>query len=190
MTDPFYDINIIESPSDEIIQQAIEMDHQAFQKSDWITEEDAYLIYRNKKDCLIWLIQDDEPIGLTTIFPLNRTVPLKAMEMNKPIYKLLTQETLSDLDTHVLYCHCFLILPQFRMNGWIYKLYEGLGSWIEKKGSGYSLIYADAVSTEGRRCLERMNFSPIHSFGNEGDLYRGDRGNIVNAITNKSYHSK
>nr|WP_319394103.1 hypothetical protein [uncultured Desulfobacter sp.] len=69
MTDPFYNIEIIESPSDEIITKAIELDHTAFQESDWITKEDASLIYHNKNDCLIWLTQGDEPIGLATIFP-------------------------------------------------------------------------------------------------------------------------
>jgi hypothetical protein len=185
MTAPFYNIEIIESPSDEIIHKAIELDHKAFQESDWITKEDAYLIYHNKNDCLIWLTQDDQPIGLTTIFPLNRNVPLKAIETNKPIYKLLTRETLTDPDTHILYCHCFLILPQFRQNGWIYKLYEGLGRWLEQKGAGYSSLYSDAVSEEGRYCLERLSFTSIHSFGEEGELYKGDKKSIISAITSK-----
>ena len=186
MTDHFYNIKIIESPSDEIIRKAIDMDHQAFQESDWISEEDAYLIYHNKRDCLIWLTQDDEPIGLVTIFPLSRNVPIKAMEINKPIYKLLTQETLSDPDTNILYCHCFLILPKFRMNGWIYKLYEGIGKWLERNGARYSLLYSDAVSEEGRCCLERLSFSSVHSFGEEGELYKVDKESIMIAITNKT----
>jgi hypothetical protein len=186
MTDPSYDIKIIESPSDEIITKAIEMDHMAFQESDWITKEDAYLIYHNKNDCLIWLTQDDEPIGLATIFPLNRNVPIKAMEINKPIYKLLSQETLTDPDTHILYCHCFLILPKFRGKGWIYKLYEGIGTWLEKKGTGYSFIYSDAVSAEGKCCLERLKFTSIHSFGDQGELYKGDKQSIISAITSRA----
>ena len=186
MINPSYDIKIIASPSDAIIEKAIEMDHMAFQESDWITKKDAYLIYHNKSDCLIMLTQDDEPIGLATIFPLSRNVPIKAMEINKPIYKLLTQETLTDTDTHILYCHCFLILPKFRRNGWIYKLYEGIGTWLEKKGTGYSLLYSDAVSAEGRCCLERLNFTSIHTFGDEGELYKGDKQSVVNAIAGRA----
>jgi len=70
---------------------------------------------------------------------LNCNLPIKAMETNKPIYKLLTQETLSDLNTPIFYCHCFLIIPEFRRKGLIYKLYAGMGIWLEQKGSWYHI---------------------------------------------------
>ena len=54
---------MIEFASEDMIKKVIEMDHAAFPESDWITEEDANLIYHNKKDCLIWLTQDDKPVG-------------------------------------------------------------------------------------------------------------------------------
>lgn len=164
------------------------MDHNAFQPSDWITEEDAYLIYHNKKDCLIWLTQDEAPIGFATIFPLSRNVHIEAIKRNQPIYKLLTQDVLSDSNTHILYCHCFLILPQFRGEGWIYKLYDGLRTWLEQKGGGYSFLYADAVSAEGQRCLKRLDFASIHSFGKEGELYKGEKKSVINAIAGKTSH--
>lgn len=83
-----YKIEMIDFASEDMINKAIEMDHAAFPKSDWITEEDANLIYHNKKDCLIWLMQDDTPVGFITIFPLSESVALRAIEINKPIYKL------------------------------------------------------------------------------------------------------
>lgn len=176
-------VKIIELASEDIVKKAIEMDHAAFPIQDWITEEDANLIYHNKKDCLIWLTQDDEPIGFVTIFPLNKNVPIRAMEINKPIYKLLTQDVLVDPNTHILYCHCFLILPQFRGKGFIYKLYDGLGTWLEQKGTEYSSLYADAVSVDGRRCLEKLGFTSIHSFGKEGELYKADKKDVIHAIS-------
>lgn len=185
-----YDIKIIETPSNDIIKKAIDMDHNAFPASDWITQEDAYLIYHNKKNCLIWLTQDDEPVGLATIFPLNRDVQIKAMEENQPIYKLLTQDVLSDTDTHILYCHCFLILPQFRGKGWIYKLYEGLKTWLEQKGDGYFDLYADAVSAEGQRCLKRLDFSSVHCFGKDGELYKGEKQRVIHAIAGKTHNDR
>jgi hypothetical protein len=177
-----YEIKMIEHVSEDRIKKAIEMDHAAFKKSDWITEEDANLLYHNKKDCLIWLAQDDEPIGFVTIFPLSKTIPIKAVETNKPIYKLLTQDILSEPNTDILYCHCFLILPRFRGRGLIYKLYDGLKTWLEQKGTGYSSLYADAVSPDGQHCLERLGFASIHSFGKEGVLYKADKKVVINAI--------
>jgi len=175
-------IEVIEFASEDMIKKAIEMDHSAFQISDWITEEDANLIYHNKKDCLIWLTQDNQPVGFVTIFPLSKNVAIRAMEINKPIYKLLTQDVLNDPNTHILYCHCFLILPQFRGKGLIYKLYDGLREWLEQNGTAYSSLYADAVSVEGQRCLERLRFAPIHFFCKEGVLYKADKKDAINAI--------
>ncbi len=180
-----YQIKIIEFASENLIKKAIEMDHAAFRISDWITEEEANLIYHNKKDCLIWLTQDEEPIGFVTIFPLSKNIPISAMEMNKPIYKLLTRDILSDPTSHILYCHCFLILPRFRGKGLIYKLYDGLRMWLEQKGTQYSCLYADAVSLEGQRCLERLGFTSIHSFGKEGILYKAYKKDVINTITDR-----
>jgi len=177
-----YKIKGIEFASEDLIKKAIEMDHAAFPILDWITEEDADLIYHNKKDCLIWFTQDDEPIGFVTIFPLSKNLPIRAMEINKPIYKLLTQAILDDSNTHILYCHCFLILPQFRGKGLIYKLYDGLRTWLEQNGTQYSSLYADAVTVEGQRCLERLGFTSIHSFSKEGELYKADKKDVINSI--------
>jgi len=140
------------------------------------------LIYHSKKDCLIWLTQDEVPIGFVTIFPLNKDIPAKAVEKNKPIYKLLTPDILDDPNTGVLYCHCILILPQFRGMGLIYELYDGLSTWLEQKGAAYSSIYADAVSADGRRCLERLGFTSIYSFGSKGELYRADKKSVIKSI--------
>jgi len=177
-----YRIKLLEFVSEDIIKKAIEMDHATFQLSDWITEEDANLIYLNKKDCLIWLTQADEPVGFVTIFSLNENLPVVAMREKKPIYKLLTQDVLSDTDTGILYCHCFLLLPQYRGKGLIYKLYEGLRVWLEEKGGNYSSLYADAVSAEGSHCLERLGFNPIFSFGEGGILYKADKKSVINSI--------
>lgn len=177
-----YQIKLIESATEDVIKQCIELDHGAFPFEDWITEEEADLIYSNKNDCAIWLTQDGDPVGLATVFPLNEMVPKKAMEKNRPIYKLLTQDILSDTDTGVLYCHCFLLLPQFRGRGLIYHLYEGLKLWLEEKGRAYSDLYADAVSEEGCRCLERLGFFPVHSFGEAGTLYSANKENVLNMI--------
>ena len=173
---------LIEFVNEDMIKKAIEMDHVAFQLPDWITEEDADLIYSNKSDCLIWLTQADEPVGFVTIFSLNANVPIEAMEKSKPIYKLLTQEVLRDTDMGILYCHCFLLLPQYRGKGLIYKLYDGLSVWLENKGADYSDLYADAVSAEGSRCLERLGFEPIFSFGEEGTLYKADKKSVIRNI--------
>lgn len=178
-----YKIRLIEYASEDIIKKAIEMDHAAFPASDWITKEDAELIYSNKKDCLIWLTQDEEPVGFATVFSLNETLPAEAMEKNKPVYKLLTQAALKDADTGILYCHCFLLLPQYRTKGLVYHLYEGLKEWLNQKGRDYSSIYADAVSAEGVRCLERIGFKPVYSFGDGGTLYKADKKCVINAIT-------
>lgn len=75
-----YQIKLIESASDAIIQKAIEMDHAAFPVSDWIIREDAYLIYRSKSICLIWLTESDTPLGLLTILPLGSGVPDRAVK--------------------------------------------------------------------------------------------------------------
>ena len=174
-----YKIQMIERASEEIIKNAIEMDHMAFQLSDWITEEDAHLIYHNKENSLIWLTKDDESIGFVTIFPLSQDIPIRAMEVNKPIYKLLNQDVLRDPNTHILYCHCFLILPRFRGKGLIYKLYDGLRTWLEQRGIEYSYLYADAVTKDGRRCLERLGFTSIYSFGKEGELYKADKNDVI-----------
>lgn len=175
-------IKLFELVSEDIIKKAIEMDHAVFQISDWITEEDANLIYKNKKDCLIWLTQADEPAGFITIFSLNENLPIEAMKKSKPIYKLLTHDVLSDTDTGILYCYCFLLLPKYRGKGLIYKLYEGLRIWLEEKGGNYSSLYADAVSAEGSRCLERLGFKPLFSFGEEGTLYKADKNSVIDAI--------
>jgi len=45
-----YKIELIEFASESMIEKAIEMDHAAFQTSDWIEKEDADLIYHNKKN--------------------------------------------------------------------------------------------------------------------------------------------
>jgi GNAT superfamily N-acetyltransferase len=177
-----YQIKLIESATEDVIKQCIELDHGAFPFEDWITEEEADLIYRNKKNCAIWLTQDGEPVGLVTVFALNEKIPKEAMEKNKPIYKLLTQDILSDADTGVLYCHCFLLLPQCRGKGLIYNLYEGLKLWLEEKGGVYNDLYADAVSEDGRRCLERLGFFQVHSFGEAGALYSACKENVLNAI--------
>jgi Acetyltransferase (GNAT) family. len=175
-----YRIKRFDFVSGDIIKKAIEMDHLTFQFADWITEEDANLIYMNKKDCLIWLMHDDEPIGLATVFALNKDIPDEAVKRNKPVYKLLTQAVLSDQETGILYCHCFLLLPEYRGKGLIYLLYDGLREWLEEKGEVYSTLYADAVSADGCRCLERLGFNPIHSFGEEGTLYRAEKVNVMN----------
>jgi len=179
-----YKIQQFELISEDIIKTAIEMDHAVFQIPDWITEEEANMIYQNKKDCLIWLTYAGEPVGFVTVFPLNENIPIKAMEKSKPIYKLLTQDILSDKDTGILYCHCFLLLPQCRGKGLIYKLYDGLRIWLEEKGGDYSSMYADAVSAEGVRCLERLGFEPIFSFGEEGVLYKAEKNSVICAIKN------
>lgn len=158
------------------------MDHAAFETADWITEEDAKLIYHSKKDCLIWLSQEDKPIGFVTIFPLSESLPERAIKENKLIYKLLTKDALENADTSILYCHCFLILPAYRGKGLIYKLYGGLLQWLEEKGAGYASLYADAVSADGRRCLERLGFSMVHSFGKEGMLYKAEKQDVIKAI--------
>lgn len=180
-----YKIEMIEFASEEIVAKAIEMDHAAFKLPNWITEKDAKMIYYNKKDCLIWLSQEDKPVGFITIFPLSKNVPKIAIETNKPIYKLLTHDILKDSNMHILYCHCFLILPQYRGMGLIYKLYDGLKTWLEKKGTEYPTLYADAVSVEGQHCLERLGFASIHSFGKEGILYKADKCDVINAIVQK-----
>jgi len=74
----------IKIAQNDLIKKAIEMNHKAFQASDWITEEDAYLIYHNKMNCLIWLTQDDKPVGIVTISPLSCNVPRKAMVLSTP----------------------------------------------------------------------------------------------------------
>lgn len=73
----------------------------------------------------VYAIQDDEPVGFVTIFSIRNNLPVEAVGKNKPIYKLLTQNELSTTDTGVLYCHCFLLLSQYRGQGLIYKLYDG-----------------------------------------------------------------
>ncbi|WP_446786496.1 GNAT family N-acetyltransferase [Macellibacteroides fermentans] len=179
-----YQIKQFEFIPEDIIKTAIEMDHAVFQVSDWITEEEANMIYQNKKDCLIWLTFAGEPVGFVTVFPLNEDLPNKAMEKSIPIYKLLTQDALSDQDTDILYCHCFLLLPQYRERGLIYKLYDGLRVWLEEKGYNYSSLYADAVSVEGTRCLERLGFQPIFYFGEAGVLYKADKKSVIDVIRN------
>jgi GNAT superfamily N-acetyltransferase len=176
------EIEIIDPITDDHVQKAVEMDHAAFRYEDWISEEDAVLIYRIKRNCLIWLTQNDEPAGFVTVFPLNKTVAARAVGENKPMYKLLTEDVLEDPATDILYCHCFLLLSRFRGKGLIYKLYEGLGLWLEKNGVRYSRLYADAVSPEGQRCLERLGFNPVHSFGANGTLYKADKEDVLNAI--------
>jgi len=178
-----YKIQIIEHASEEIIKNAIEMDHMVFQLSDWIAKEDAQLIYHAKENSLIWLTNDDEAIGFVTIFPLSQDIPIRAMEVNKPIYKLLNKDVLRDPNTHILYCHCFLILPHFRGKGLIYKLYDGLSAWLKQNATEYSYIYADAVSIDGRRCLEKLGFTSIYSFGKEGELYKADKNDVIKAIS-------
>ncbi len=178
-----YKIQIIEHASEVIIKNAIEMDHMAFQLSDWIVEEDAHLIYQAKENSLIWLTNDDEAIGFVTIFSLNKNMPLRAMEANKPIYKLLNKDVLIDPNTQILYCHCILILPRFRGKGLIYNLYDGLSTWLKQNGTDYSHIYADAVSTDGQRCLERLGFTSIYSFGKEGELYKANKNDVIKAIS-------
>ena len=102
-----YKIKRNESVPEELIQKAIELDHGAFPVPDWITAEDAAMIYHNKKDCLILLLDDDRPIGLATIFVLNKAIPQESMQKSKPIYKLLSDDNMADPDTGILYCHCF-----------------------------------------------------------------------------------
>lgn len=174
-----YSLKLMNSVSENRIEKAIEMDHAAFQKSDWITKADAELIYRNKKNCLIWLTEEDTPAGFVTIFPLNERIAIQAVEKSKPIYKLLDEDAIHDPDTDILYCHCFLILPAYRGRGLVYQLYEGLNMWLEQNGAQYTSIYADAVSQDGRRCLERLGFAPIHSFGKEGMLYQADKNAVM-----------
>lgn len=181
-----YKIQLIERTSEDIIKKAIEIDHATFPFKDWITEEDANLIYLNKRDCLIWLTLNDTPVGFATIFPLNENLPIEAMKQSKPIYKLLTQDVLRDMNTGILYCHCFSILPEHRGKGLIYKLHEGLEMWLKEKGDNYSCLYADAVSAEGSRCLRRLGFNPIYSFGKEGTLYKAEKKTVINTIVNKA----
>lgn len=128
-------------------------------------------------------MQDDKPVGFITIFPLGENVVMRAIEINKPIYKLLTREILNDPNTHILYCHCFLILPHFRGKSLIYKLYDGLRTWLEQRGTKYSSLYADAVSAEGQHCQERIKFASVHSFGMGSTLYKADKMDVINAIT-------
>ena len=104
------------------------------------------------------------------------------MQKSKPIYKLLSDDNMADPDTGILYCHCFLLLPEWRGKGLIYKLYDGLREWLEIKGEGYSEMYADAVSEEGSRSLERLGFQPVFSFGEEGMLYKGERESVIDTI--------
>lgn len=177
-----YQIKLIENASESIIQIAIEMDHAAFPLSDWITDEEADLIYLNKKDCLIWLVHENEPIGLVTIFALNKSVPMEAIKKGKPIYKILNRDILSDGNTDVLYLHCILLLPQYQGKGLTRNLYEGLKRWLEAKGGDFSVLYADAVSAEGKRCLERLQFKEIYSFGSEGALYSAEKKSVMDAI--------
>jgi len=177
-----YTIELLTDISETIINEAIEMDHATFPFEDWISEEDAALIYSTKKNCLIWLTQDGKPAGFATIFPLNETLPAKAIKKEKPIYKLLTEHALRDQNTGILYCHCFSILPKHRNKGLIYKLYEGLYSWLQKNGASYTLLYADAVSSDGCRCLDRLGFHSICSFGKEGTLYKTDKRSVMDKI--------
>ena len=158
------------------------MDHFVFSKEDWITEQDANLIFSNKLGCLILLSKDEKPVGFVTIFALNEKLPIEAIEQKMPIYKLLTHEVLSDTNTGILYCHCFLLLPEHRGKGLIYMLYDGLKEWLEQRGSDFTLIYADAVSAEGIRCLCRLGFEQICSFDSKGGLYQAEKTRVFNEI--------
>ncbi len=176
-----FEIKLIEYASETIKVIARNMDHATFQRSDWITDEDAALIY-SRKNCIIWLTTDQEPSGYITIVPINNQLPNISINTNKPIYKLLTKANLNEVGKGVLYCHCILILPKFRGQGLIYHLYEGLKTWLEQNGSTYSDIYADAISIEGRKSLERIGFQPIHAMPGMGTLYFSERTNVINTI--------
>jgi hypothetical protein len=160
--------------SEALITTAIDLDHLVYPPKTQISAQSAYDIYTTYQDSLILLYNDDDettPIGYISVFPIPESLIKKSVQVNTPIYQIITKEALIITnEPQALYLHNMLITPENQRKGYFKHLKAGLSEYV-KPYPPETPIYADAVSSKGRNALSKMGFTSIHTFDEETHLY-------------------
>ena len=155
-------LTITKEISPELLEQIVEMDHEAYPPEDQMTWEKAGMIYGLIKDSLILLWDAEQLIGQLSIYGISPDLVQMAIKKQKPIFHVeekrhLMAEITPPCDAYI---QNIIIKPAYIGKGYRKYLLLGLKQWLQTH-PGIRHVWADAVSIHGQRSLQAIGLSPV-----------------------------